>query len=178
MVCIRGILKLNDAGSSEQKRGKRLETCQEKFKSSIWLPACTCTDKFVCSTTGRTSVKNVHTFDFWWDVGLIIVLNWLIKKKNHIVPFSVEPVFWILLLSLFLLGTCLGPSTFPSLWWLSSTPWPTSPTSLPWPLRSCCPPTLWQWWAALQLLLAQIFLWCSVKSDASFWGWAVFLQWI
>lgn len=79
-------------------------------------------------------------------------------KKITLSLFSVEPEFWILLLSLFLLGTCLGPSTFPSLWWLWSTPWPTSPTSLPWPLRSCCPPTLWQWWAALQLLQGQIFL--------------------
>lgn len=102
-------------------------------------------------------------------------------EKNRFVPFFCGTRILNSTLSLFLLGICLEPSTFPSLWWLSSTPWPTSPTSPPWPPRSCCPPTLWQWWVALQLLQGQIFFFFFYKralyilSDVvSFWDWAVF----
>lgn len=97
-------------------------------------------------------------FDEMWT-SLLFWTGWLKKKKkkSHCPFFLWNQNFEFYSYHCFLLGTCLGPSTFPSLWWLSSTPWPTSPTSPPWPLKSCCPPTPWQWWAAFQLLQGQIF---------------------
>lgn len=54
------------------------------------------------------------------------VFRWHLKK-----PYVLTP-----------LGTFLVPSTFLSHWWPSSTPWRTSPTSPPWPQRSCWHPML------------------------------------
>lgn len=47
--------------------------------------------------------------------------------------FELSPLTLLLFISS---GTCLGPSTSPSHWWLWSTLWPTLPISPPWPLRS------------------------------------------